>query len=404
MFIKGLGIKTYLQTLITGVIKLLFPVGTLYNAPRKTISTAEYLTSKRTNKINGIIRVYEGYDRVENPPEIFNYPITRRFTKYLQRQVPEAYVLILNKGMIYGQETNYVITDSFRLVSEVSREFGMYGGKPMIQSNLIKKTLKLPPINYLRGKVAVITTSGANNFHHWNYDCIPRIHLLKQAGLFDEIDSFIVSYKGLPFQEESLKLLGVEADKIFNPSRAEAKALQAECLYVPSLPSQLGTVSPWVVGFLRNTYNPANEKTILCKRIYLSRKNVGSRKILNNDEFNSLLKEFDVMEIFPEDYTVSTLGKILSAASFIISIHGSGLSNLCFISESTTVVDILAPYHQDGYYWMISNIRESKYIGFFGEGDHPEDHVDLVRRKIDEDIYLDLVKMRSLLERETVAV
>ena len=403
MFLRGRGIKAHLQTLVTSVIKRVFPVGTFYNAPRNIITASDYVGSVKTNSSNRIVPIYESSERIENPPEILNHPVSRRFTRYYRRKVPSAFILVLHKGKIYGEETNYIITHSSHLLADISREFGMYGGKPMDQSNLIKRTLKLPSVSRLPGKIAVVTTSGANNFHHWNYDCIPRLHLLRVAGLLNEIDLFVISYKGLPFQKESLRLLGIPVEKIINPYRQAVKLFQADILFVPSLPSNLGTVSPWVVDFLRSLYNPSNEKRILFKRIYLSRKNVTSRKIINNDQFNSLLREFDVEEVFPEDYSVSEMARILAGAEFIISVHGSGLSNLCFISEATTVVDILAPYHQDGYYWMISNIRKSKYIGFFGEGDHPTDDLDLVRQKIDKDIYLDITKMRSLFVHELIA-
>jgi hypothetical protein len=64
------------------------------------------------------------------------------------------------------------------------------------------------------------------------------------------------------------------------------------------------------------------------------------------------------------------------------------------------VVDILMPYHQDAYYWQMTNIRGGRYIGFFGNGPHPPDDLDLVAHKIDEDIELDRVALEELLYKE----
>jgi hypothetical protein len=64
------------------------------------------------------------------------------------------------------------------------------------------------------------------------------------------------------------------------------------------------------------------------------------------------------------------------------------------------VVDILAPWHQDSYYWMISNIRNARYIGFFSDGIHPADDLDLVQYKVDDDMNVNLTDLERLLSRE----
>lgn len=399
MFLRGLGIKAGVKKAITTIIKSVVPIGKVYNAPRRITTSAEWLSIKGISA-GRIIPVYEEEYSQESDPYIFNHTVSGRFKKYSERKVPAAYVVELCNGMVYGRETNFIIAPDHTLMADLSREFGMYGGKPMHKSSIIKHTLRLPEYTSVEGRVAVISTCGSNNFHHWNYDIIPRVHLLKKAGIFSTIDYFIISCSGTPFQKESLRLLGIPEERIINPLKTGSFFYKAELLVIPSLPSPLGTVSPWVVSFLRNLYNPEIKKKETFSKIYLSRKKVTTRKIINNDEFNHLLNEYGVKEIFPEDYTVAELAELLVGAKFVISVHGSGLSNLCFVSEKTTIVDILAPYHQDGYYWMMANIRNSKYIGFFGEGAHPKDDLDLVKNKIDDDIYLDLNKMKNLLSNE----
>lgn len=398
--VRGWGIKALFKRKITGFLKAIFPVGIIYNSPRVAVTSNQIVaTGASSDKVN-IVSILPEDVREEPPPRIYNYRVSARFAKYFRRKIPPAYLVKVGDGFVYGKQTNFVLTRSRKLLSDVSREFGMYGGKPMEESSLLKTVLKLPRPVHIKGTVAVVSTSGANNFHHWNYDCLPRFYLLQRAGLFHQIDKFIVAYSELPFQIESLRLLGIDKSRIINPDTSEDVLLQSDILYVPSLPSVLGTVSPWVVEFLDNLYNPARVSDVRFTRIYLSRKNVQSRKIINNDEFMRVLSDFNIVEVFPEDFTLAEMAKLMRGASFIISVHGSGLSNLCFIAPGTKVVDILAPYHQDAYYWMISNIRHSSYIGFFGEGAHPADDVDLVKRKIDEDLYLDLTKMRSLLQTE----
>jgi len=383
-------------------IKKVFPRGILYNAPGKWMITADWLKFNEGTEAGKMHIIYAERSWTEHPPVIENHVVTERFKRYFKRLILQAYVVELPLGMVFGECTNFILTPDYVLLADLSREFGAYGGRQMKNSSVLRWQLNMPKPKFIHGNVAVISTSGYNNFHHWNYDCIPRIFLLKQAGLYESIDFFILAHSGLSFQVEALDLLGLPKEKIINPEENKIFFYQAEVLYVPSLPAILGTIAPWVVDFLQNLYNPFQQSIDGPKRIYLSRKKVISRHIANNDQFLKLLRKFGFEEIFPENYSVSNLAMMLKNAFCVISVHGSGLSNLCFVSPGTIVIDILAPYHQDGYYWMITNYRKSKYIGFFGEGSHPPDDLDLVRNKIDDDILLDLDKMHGLLLRELV--
>jgi capsular polysaccharide biosynthesis protein len=103
-------------------------------------------------------------------------------------------------------------------------------------------------------------------------------------------------------------------------------------------------------------------------------------------------------EFIPDGYSMEEVSSYFSKAESIVSVHGSGLSNLPFISEGAKVLDIMAPFHQDPYYWMITNQRKAKYVALFAEGDHPADELDLVKNKVDNDLLIDLDKFRNALD------
>ncbi|HUR10513.1 MAG TPA: glycosyltransferase family 61 protein [Flavitalea sp.] len=395
---RGRGYKSEIIKTGIGFVKNVFPPGILYNAPRTAIPVTKWLQQSADKGF--ITSVFESEYRKETLPEIVNHPLTSRFVRYAARTVPPAFVANISEGCVYGKYTEAIVPAPGLLAADLSRQFGAYGGVPASENALIQTTLKLPKPKRLKGKVAVISTSGADNFHHWLYDCLPRIYLLKKSGMLDSIDHFLIAGRETPFRMESIQRMAIDTRKIINPHDDGNLHYQAQTLVVPSLPSELGTVSPWVVNFLNELFNASNEKNTQFPRIYISRRNAGSRKITNNDEFLSLLHEFNIIEIFPEDYPVAEFAKIVAGARFIISIHGSGLSNLCFASVRSVVVDILAPYHQDSYYWLISNIRGARYIGFFSEGTHPSDEEDLVKKKRDDDLLIDINEMRMLLSRE----
>jgi capsular polysaccharide biosynthesis protein len=397
MFFKGKGYRNMLNRKFVRLVKTIFPFGYIYNSPRHFKDFQKWIPKNQSQ--GGLIMLKNGEKRKELPPEIVNYSITKRFSKYFYRLIPPAYLLKLNKGIVLGNQTNLIISADGTLSADLSREFGAYGGKPAHEFSIFSDKLNMPELNLLVGKTAVVSTQGCRNFHHWLYDSLPRIYLVMEAGLFDEMDYFLISSNNQNFQKESLRLLKIPEGKIINPLEGKCN-FSAEELYVPSLPSPLGSVSPWVITFLRNLFNPNNEKIAGYERIFISRKNVKTRHIVNHDEFLICMSTFSIKVVYPEDFSVSSFARIIAGSKFIISIHGSGLSNICFMSPGTTVVDILAPYHQDAYYWQISNLCDSSYIGFFAEGSHPEDDVDLVKLKIDDDLIINISSLTEILNKK----
>ncbi|HEX8334535.1 MAG TPA: glycosyltransferase family 61 protein, partial [Segetibacter sp.] len=283
----GLGIKSKIEKTVVSLVKKYVPEH-LYKAPRKVISLEEYI--KNSNEIN-LYPVYRSEHIKELPPIIENHHITKRFSKFFSRTSPQAYVTEIRGGYVYGDASNFIISPDNYIISDLSREFGAYGGVCPENFSLLTKKLMMPTPEYINGNVAVISTSGYNNFHHWNYDCIPRVELLKKSNLFDKIDWFVMYHSNQSFQLEAINLLGIPFDKIINHNGRNSCHIHAERLFVPSLPSPLGTVSPWVITFLNRLYQPKGKVKDTGKRLYLSRKKATSRRITNNNEFEVALQE-----------------------------------------------------------------------------------------------------------------
>jgi hypothetical protein len=370
----------------------------ILNVPVSYISVKEWINKNDNECKARFIFLDSPVEIIENPPMVVGHHISARFIRNYRRSSKEAFVGIIPKAKVFGEFSNIIITPDNQVLLDVSREFGAEGGKKVENFSVFHKRLGMPKVQYAKGRIAVISTCGSNNFHHWNFDVLPRLHLLKRAGIFDEIDKFIIHYEGYNFQKEGLRKLNIVPDKIINPKHNSNFYIQAEVLYVPSLTEDLGTISPWVVSFLRNTFLINEKKPINSDRIFLSRKNVSTRKIINQEQVSEELMKRGYTEFVPEDFTMEEVAEYFSKAKSIVSVHGSGLSNLPFINENTKVLDIMDPYHQDAYYWMICNNRKAKYVALFSEGMHPDDNLDLVKNKINKDLYIDIDKFKQALD------
>jgi len=319
------------------------------NTPARIDFTKDWAQRNASKPGVRFLPLLDGLVIGEKPPVVIGHKISQRFAGYYRRKSREAFVAVIPGGKVLGEYANMLITPDNRLLADVSREFGAQGGKKAADFSIFHNRMRMPPKEWLAGNTAVISTCGSNNFHHWNYDVLPRLYLLQKAGVLDTIDHFIINYKAIPFQMEGLDRLGIDRSKIIDPQLRPAFFLEAEYLYVPSLTQDLGTITPWVLEFLRGTFLPkgAAGKAIPEKKIFISRRNAPTRKIVNEKEVMDEIFRRGFIEFIPEDHSMEATAGHFSEAGSIISVHGSGLSNLPFVSPGARVLDIMAPYHPD---------------------------------------------------------
>ena len=210
------------------------------------------------------------------------------------------------------------------LVRELSREWNV---TPDGHSKLRKP--KLVPKVHRVEKIASITIEHNTNYCHFYYDCLPRIPILRDAGFGD-----LPLYAPLsePFQREILDLMGYPAEKRI--ASVTHPIVQAKELYVPTYDGNQGEFPERVRHFLRTELlaraRARKPGEHFPRRLYISRRDSTSRRVLNEDALFARLKplgfEFAVMA------EMSVLEQILAFADAgcIVTPHGASLTNLVF--------------------------------------------------------------------------
>lgn len=370
-----------------------FGLSSKYIGSPKSISTTKAWVEQYGTKLGGrFIPLLPSVSIQENPPLTLEKEVHKIFRDEYEHEAPAAFVAIIPGARVWGRNGTLIAPNDI-LLSDVSREFGAYGGVTG-KAHTVNKQLYLHKCKKLRGKIAVLGTAGTYNYHHWLFDTIARVHLLKLAGVFDQIDFFILDYNGLSFQKESLQQVGIPLDKVICANDNWRFHIEAETLIIPSLPSKLARVGIWPVQFLREIF--LQKKAEEPQRLYISRRKATSRKLVNEKEVISFLQTKGFIEFFPEDHSIVETAAYFAAADYITGVHGSGFANLAFISPSTKVIDIVAPLHLDPYYWMLSNRNGGSYAYLFGEGERAEENKDLVASKVDHDLLIDLEKLQQV--------
>ncbi|MBS1631991.1 MAG: glycosyltransferase family 61 protein [Bacteroidetes bacterium] len=386
-------IKRLLKKGLIRVLNLISSSSEKFGTPRGCENTKEWCVANNQT----YIKVYDSKKIINPSPVVLEDDIHILFRKEKEVEQAEAFVAVIENARVWGRN-GAVITPDDKLLYDVSREFGKYGGV-YGKDHSIFRQIKLASCSFIDGTVAVISSPGANNFHHWLYDNVARINLIEKANLKLHIDYFILDNMKLPFQEETLKKIGISSDRILDCHDNWHFHIKARKLVVPSLPSRLGIVSDWVPDFLNSIFSLQIPSLKRGLRIFLSRKKAPTRRVVNADELRSYLKGMGFIEYIAEDYSVQDTAGIFSNCEFIIGVHGSGFANLAFAPKGIKVIDIVSGNHIDPYYWTIVNHKKGKYAYLFGEGYINLKQADLITQKVDRDITVDLNKLGKLINQ-----
>jgi hypothetical protein len=281
---------------------------------------------------------------VPNPKSNIDF-LPWKFRIYQKRLINKGFVAIFKNAQVYSQKGR-IITHEDVLITDLSRSFGVpkkrnkFGNRKPIVTNKNGK------------KVAVLTTDGSNTYYHWLFDILPRIQLLKKAGIFENIDLFILPELKHDFQKSSLSYFNIPNSKILEIKDDEA--VLTDNLIVPSLPSEIGTVNLWALNFIRDTFLLDSSNLNPPRKIYITRKNATERRLLNEIEIIEFLSRLGFEIIEAENLAFNDQVKIFSQAEVVVSPHGSGLSNIVFCNKKTKVIDLFYGDFLVPCFWVIA--------------------------------------------------
>ncbi|RQH30273.1 tetratricopeptide repeat protein [Okeania hirsuta] len=348
-----------------------------------------------------------------------DFPETPKFVKEV----------VNGRAWIVPQKNNWMICNAIaiinqenQLLAEVSREYpGQLPGcdKYDINNHRFFTTEELPPLEEINGTVAVLSGLSGNVYFHWMVDILPRIEILRRNGInFEEIDWFLVNSTKQPFQQETLRILGIPEDKIIESDRYPY--IQAKKLIVPSFSSHLAWVERWALEFHRQVFLNGSLSTILQdgfkrkenqhnqvisypERIYISRNKAKYRRVINEEKVIDILSEYGFVTIELETLSVVEQASLFANAKVIVSPHGSGLTNIMFCSPETTVIELVSPNYIKHYYWAIAQQLGLKYYYLVGEEFtyYPIRQI-MYPNSLTEDIIINLSKLEKMLSQASI--
>jgi capsular polysaccharide biosynthesis protein len=273
-------------------------------------------------------------------------------------------VVEIPNGRLYSDNevTMAIISPDNKVIGDVSYQHKEGRKVSPWDSALFRQWFFVPPVKY-SGTVFNLLTGGGgvSNYFHWIFDVLPRLHLLRQAGLFDKIDWFVVPNYKLSFQKETLDLLGIPARKIIQGT--DQLHLQADLLVASSHPrgAKSQILPDWLINFYRDTFLPLASGKTFSPYVYVSRRDSRFRQVTNEKALMNLLHSYG-FEIY-ELSKLSFLEKkdLFASAQVVISASGAGLTHTMFCSAGATLVELFPEGFVNTHYYNMAHICGMHY-------------------------------------------
>ena len=264
-----------------------------------------------------------------------------------QEQVPPAFVCLLPGGRVNvdNHDSVAIISADNHLVGDASLQFapGSFAVTCPTENPIFHQRYFRPPVE-VAGTVCTLLSGGGaamGNYYHWLLDSLPRLHLVEEAGLWDEIDYFLIYSREQRFAVETLLALGIRNEQIIDV--ATATHLRAQRLLVTSPVRGYGRHAPrWVGEYLKDAFLPAGPAARrFSPYVYVSRRDAAFRRVRNEPEVEALLAEYGF-----ESYALTELSfrekvNLFAGAKAVVGPVGAGLVNIVFCPEGTPLIELL---------------------------------------------------------------
>jgi capsular polysaccharide biosynthesis protein len=242
----------------------------------------------------------------------------------------------------YATDHGATLTGSGYLIRELSRE---WNPQPDGHGRL-QKPAWLPRVHRVE-EAASITLEHNANYCHFLFEGLPRLRILESCGIGREVPIYANAKKS--FQRELLPLFGVPPERLISAS--DHPLLQAKRLWVPTYPGYQGKFTQEAIDYLRavildrlNAESPLRPAT---RKIYITRRDATSRRILNEAEIEARLRALDFECLCLSDLPVLEQLRAFAEARVIVAAHGASLTNIAFSSAGTSMVEI---FPEDFYF------------------------------------------------------
>lgn len=213
---------------------------------------------------------------------------------------------------------------------------------------------------------------GHYNYFHWLYDVLPRLQLIESIVHKNEKVKYLFPQLSLPFQRESLDLLGIEASEVI--ATTDHNFIQASKIITTTHPIHTTWHPPgWTIDFVRSRFLPAASDVSAGPRIYITRSDSSNgRVLLNEAKLIKVLENLGFKTLCLSALSLSDQISVFSCAEVIVGVHGAGFTNLTFCAPGTKIYELTCEQYPNPIFETISDHLNLEHNYIFCEVPHPQ--------------------------------
>jgi capsular polysaccharide biosynthesis protein len=228
-------------------------------------------------------------------------------------------------------------------------------------------------------------------------DLLARLALIKSAtGSFDSFAQILVNGSRAPYEQASMNALGVPGERIRYVDANDR--FQIENATIPSMDHFSKTIAPWKIKCLRALREsiPITSR-IASKRIYISRRRAAVRRVLNEKDFEQILRDARFALIEVESLSWPEQVALFSNAEVILAPHGAALASAVFCEPGALIAEIGTRVGYREFYRQLAGSAKLRYR--FVEATPALSARASAQRAVEnEDMIVDLGAVRDLLK------
>lgn len=270
------------------------------------------------------LRYYKSAEQVKIPPSLVTEVLEGR-----------EYQDVIFGGTILSKQ-NKVIGD----ISYYEPNPNGQGRRPVEANSIFTRKYFAPPKHY-PGVVfsCVIGFNGGDNYYHWMFDCLTKLHLLRKSSLYHTVNWFLMPEPREIYHREMLHLLSIPPEKII--FEQENIHIRADKIIASFTERPYNHTPAWMFGFLRESFLRKDiVKDTGFPFVYISRSDSHRRNVVNEDELMAMLTPYGFKKFTLAPLSFVEKVNVFASAAIIVAPHGAGLANLTFCPPGSTLIEL----------------------------------------------------------------
>ena len=280
------------------------------------------------------------------------------FQHELEHDIPSTYLLRFRDVLVSAEG---LILKGLKLLPEsFAYSFELKDWKRSSIAKLLATNYFMRHRRSAEMEVLWITDYWSKGYFHWLTDALPRLFVMRNR-LHELTLTLPWEFERRDFVRASLDAFGVKSVDFIKQN----EVLECGSLLMPTHTAPSGHFREQTIRGVRSILLSAfgNTKSQTQKRVYISRRAAGKRRVANEQEIIPILTANGFEIVCAEELTFEQQVALASQTRYLVSNHGAGLANTLFMPERGRVLELR---HRTDYvnncYFVMSSALDLDYF------------------------------------------